>query len=372
MILLWMAGGPSQFETFDPKPDHENGGSTPVISTAVPGIQIAAGWENTARMMQDIALIRSMNNKEGNHQRATYQMHTGYVPSGSVKHPSFAACVAAQIAEPELDLPAVVSVGPTQGAGFLGVDFEPFVVAQPGNMPQNVAPSVSEERLRRRLGLFNQLEVEFAKRGATQVVENQRQLYAKASEMVLSDQIKAFDISAEPAELRSQYGDNQFGKGCLMARRLVEAGVTFVEVRSNGWDTHDDNFERIGTLAQQVDPGMGTLISDLKLRGLLERTVVVWMGEFGRTPRVNPRGGRDHYPRVFNAAIAGGGTRGGQVIGSSTNDGTAVADRPVTPADLFCSICRCLNIDPRHENISPLGRPMKIVDGGEVIGELFA
>jgi uncharacterized protein (DUF1501 family) len=156
-----------------------------------------------------------------------------------------------------------------------------------------------------------------------------------------------------------------------MARRLVEAGVTFVEVAMNGWDTHDNNFERTTTLAGQVDPAMGTLIADLKQRGMLDRTLVVWMGEFGRTPRINARTGRDHFPRAFNVALAGGGVKGGQVIGSSGDDGTEVADRPVSVADLFCSVCESLKVDPRTENISPLGRPLKIVDGGEVVKELF-
>jgi hypothetical protein len=372
MILLFMNGGPSQFETFDPKPRHENGGPTEAIATSVPGIQIAAGWEQTAKVMEEVALIRSMTNKEGNHQRAVYQLHTGYAPSGSVKHPSFAANIAKEIADTSLDLPAVVSVGRTEGAGFLGVEYEPFVVADPGRMPQNVASPVSDERLKQRLALFDRLEGEFALRGGAAAVENQRQLYRKASGLVLSEQTRAFDISEEPQELQDQYGDSDFGRGCLLARRLVETGVTFVEVRSTGWDTHDNNFDRTGELAQQVDPAMATLIGDLKQRGLLERTVVVWMGEFGRTPKVNPRGGRDHYPRSFNVALAGGGIKGGQVIGSTTDDGSAVKDRPVTVPDLFSSICRCLQVDPQRENISPLGRPMKIVDGGTVIDELFS
>lgn len=372
MILLWMAGGPSQLETFDPKPNHENGGETTAIPTSVPGIQIASGWEQTAKVMDDIALIRSMTNKEGNHQRATYQMHTGYVPSGSVKHPSFAACVAKEIGDPEAELPSVVSIGPTIGAGFLGVDYEPFVVNTPGSMPQNVAANVQDRRLTRRLGLMNRLEEDFADRGGRTVVENHRQLYGKASKLVLSPQTKTFDFADEPKSLQEQYGDSQFGRGCLLARRLVEQGVTFVEVRSGGWDTHQDVFEQTGRLSSQVDPAMATLITDLKQRGMLEKTVVVWMGEFGRTPRVNPRGGRDHYPRVFSVAMAGGGVRGGQVIGSSTADGTAVEDRPVAVGDLFASICQSLQVDPQAENISPLGRPMRIVDEGEVIDELFA
>lgn len=371
MILLWMAGGPSQLETFDPKPRHENGGPTQAIATSVPGIRIANGWERTAQVMNELAIIRSMTNKEGNHQRATYQMHTGYAPAGSVKHPSFAANVAQQIGDGSLDLPSVVSVGPTQGAGFLGVEYEPFVVQNPGQLPQNVASPVPHSRINRRLGLFHQLENEFARRGAEEAVENQRQLYEKAAGIVMSEQTRAFDISEEPQELRSAYGENQFGRGCLLARRLVETGVSFVEVRSNGWDTHTDHFDRVESLSAEVDPAMAALITDLKQRGLLERTVVVWMGEFGRTPRVSARGGRDHFPRAFNVALAGGGIRGGQVIGSTTADGMAIEDRPVTAPDLFSSLCRCLNIDPAHENISPLGRPLKIVDGGTAVDELF-
>jgi hypothetical protein len=371
MILLWMAGAPSQFETFDPKPDHENGGGTGAIKTSVPGIQIAEGWEQTAQVMDDLSIIRSMTNKEGNHQRATYQLHTGYIPTGSVKHPSFAACVAQQLRDPQLDLPSVVSVGATEGAAFLGVDYEPFVVQNPGQLPQNVGSPVGEQRLERRLALFNKLEANFAARGGKTVVENQKQLYDKAAGLVLSPQTKAFDISEEPAALRSEYGDTNFGKGCLLARRLVESGVTFVEVRMNGWDTHDDNFARTKTLAGEVDPAFAALIRDLKSRGMLDRTTVLWTGEFGRTPKVNARDGRDHYPRVFNSVIAGGGIRGGRVIGSSTADGSAVEDRPVSVPDLLCSLCHSLQMDARHENISPLGRPMKVVDGGETVQELF-
>ena len=371
MILLWMQGGPSQFETFDPKPGTDNGGPTEAISTAVPGIQVAAGWEKTAAQMQELALIRSMTNREGNHQRATYQLHTGYIPSGSVKHPSFASSVAKELATGGCELPSFVSIGPTIGAGFLGVDYEPFVVNNPGELPQNVATPVAERRYTRRLGLLDRLEGEFGRRGAEPVVTAHRQLYGKASQLVLSPETRAFDFRDEPTSLTSQYGSSQFGRGCLLARRLIEKGVTFVEVRSNGWDTHQNNFDRTRQLASQVDPAFGTLIADLKDRGLLERTVVAWMGEFGRTPRINPNTGRDHYPRVFNVALAGGGIRGGQTIGASTRDGSGVAQRPVSVGDLFTSICAALHVDPAHENISPLGRPMKIVDSGETIPELF-
>lgn len=371
MILLWMAGGPSQLETFDPKPGTENGGPTEAIQTAVPGIQIAQGWDATAKVMGDLALIRSLTNKEGNHQRATYQLHTGYVPSGSVKHPSLAANIAKELAPADLELPAVVSVGLTSGAGFLGVDYEPFVVREPGRMPDNVTAGVSSQRFRRQLELQTQLDAEFAKRVGAQPVANQRGIYERAARMIMGPSTKAFDIGGEPETVKRQYGETPFGRGCLLARRLVEAGVPCVEVRSNGWDTHQDNFNATGRLAGQVDPALAALIADLKQRGLLETTVVLWIGEFGRTPRINPRGGRDHYPRVFSAAIAGGGIRGGQVVGASTANGTSIAERPVTVNDLFTSVCKALQVDPTRERISPQGRPIKIVDGGEVVTELF-
>ncbi len=380
MILLWMNGAPSQFETFDPKPGHENGGETKAIDTAVPGIQIAHHWDNVAKVMNDIALIRSMTNKEGQHPRATYQLHTGYIPSSSVKYPSLGSNLAKMLGDPQHELPSVVAIGQAEGmgSGFLGVDFEPFVVDQPGQLPQNVAASANVDRFQRRLGLLSQVEKEFADRGGQVVATNHQQLYSKASKLVLSPQVKRFQFDDEPVAVQERYGNSEFGKGCLLARRMVESGVTFVEVTTRGagaggnWDTHQDNFARTATLSQQVDPGMAALIGDLKERGMLDRTLVVWMGEFGRTPKINPRGGRDHYPRVFNAAIAGCGTKGGQVIGASTKDGSAIDHDPVTVHDLFCTICKALEVDPAHANISPLGRPIKIVDGGKPVTKLFA
>ena len=183
--------------------------------------------------------------------------------------------------------------------------------------------------------------------------------------------MKAFDLGDEPQALREKYGDSQFGRGCLLARRLVEAGVTFVEVTLNGWDTHDNNFERVTTLSGQADPAFATLVEDLKERGRLDRTRIVWAGEFGRTPRVNPRNGRDHYPRVFNAAVAGGGVRGGQVIGASTSDGSGVDRDAVSIADLLTTVCKSMQVDARKENLSPLGRPIKIVDGGKPVAALL-
>lgn len=375
-ILLFMRGGPSQFETFDPKPGTATGGPTQAIATAVSGIQVAEHWPQVARALPDIALVRSLTNREGEHQRATYQLHTGYVPAGGVKHPSFGSLVAAELGPPGFDLPHFVSIGnrlATVGSGFLGTAYAPFVVADPQRMPANaeLPPGVAEGRFGRRLGLLDQLERDFAEAGGGPRVADHKQLYQSAAQMVLSPRLRAFDISQEKDAVRDRYGRTPFGQGCLLARRLVEQGVTFVEVESNGWDTHQDNFERVKSLSQSVDPAFAALVGDLKERGLLERTLVVWMGEFGRTPRINPNTGRDHYPRAFSMALAGAGIRGGQVIGETNRDGTDVKTRPVTVPDLFCTLCQALKINPRKENMSSIGRPIKIVDGGQPVQELF-
>jgi hypothetical protein len=380
-IVLWMQGGPSQFETFDPKPGTSTGGETKAIPTAVPGIQIAEHWPETAKVMNDLAIIRSMTNKEGNHQRASYQLHTGYVPSGSVKYPAFGSAVCSEIADTAFDLPHFVAIGGrTEGATFLGVEFDPFLVQDANRPPANVSlpQNMTDKRLTRRVGLLKKLEKDFAESGAKIVVEDHQALYDKASNMVLSPRVKAFDLSQESDSTRDKFGRSSFGQGCLLARRLVEVGVTYVEVGIAGrggagnWDTHQDNFTRIPALAKDIDPGFAALITDLKERGMLDTTLVVWMGEFGRTPRINPNAGRDHWPRSFNGILAGGGIRGGQVIGSTNADGTDIKDRPVAVPDLLCSLCHSLKIDPRKENTSPLGRPLKIVDGGSVVKELFA
>src|SRR6266851_1436578 len=325
-ILLFMTGGPSQFETFDPKPGTKTGGPTKSMPTTANGIHIAEGWDNVAKAMKDIALIRSMTNKEGAHPRAQYQLHTGYIPSGSVKYPTLGSIVASELGEPSFDLPHFVSIasgGPLMnpaniGSGFLGMSVAPFVVADPLKMPSNVElpKSVSDGRFVRRLGVLGELEEEFSQAGGGPRVEDHKVLYQNAARMVRSPRLKAFDVGQEPDGVRQRYGRTPFGHACLLARRLVEEGVTFVEVGSFGWDTHADNFNRVAQLRGSVDPAFGALVTDLKERGMLEKTLVIWMGEFGRTPRINEgRNGRDHFPRAFSAALAGGGVNGGQVIG---------------------------------------------------------
>jgi hypothetical protein len=375
-ILLFMRGGPSQFETFDPKPGTTNGGPTKDLATAASGVRIAEPWTNMAKMMKDVAIVRSMTSKEGEHQRATYQMHTGYVPTGSVKHPSLGSIVAKEIGKKDFDLPNFVSVGGRFGAigsGFLGMKVAPFVVANPAQMPNNVElPSgVGGRRFGKRINLLNDLEADFAQSGGGPRVEAHRALYGNASNMVLSPRLKAFDLAQESDKTRDRFGRSAFGQGCLLARRLVEAGVTFVEVELNGWDTHDDNFNRVKALSATCDPAFAALLGDLKERGRLDRTLVIWMGEFGRTPRINGRTGRDHYPRAFSVALAGAGIKGGQVLGGTSDNGAEVKERPVSVNDLFCTYYHALKINPHKENMSPLGRPMKLVEGGTAVKELF-
>jgi hypothetical protein len=374
-ILLFMNGGPSQLETFDPKPGTSSGGPTKGIPTSLPGAQVAEHWPKVAKQLGDIALIRSMTNKEGAHPRAVYQLKTGYLPSGAAKYPAFGAVVSKELAPADFDLPSFVSVGrrDTIGSGFLGMQFAPFTVQNPNQMPSNVElpGGVNEKRLNRRLSLLKDLETDFAEAGASHQVDGHRAVYQGAAQLVLSPRLKAFDLSQEKDAVRDRYGRTPFGQGCLLARRLVETGVTFVEVESDGWDTHQDNFEKVKTLAGPTDQGFAALVADLKERGMLEKTLVIWMGEFGRTPRINAQTGRDHFPRAFCAALAGGGIKGGRVIGSTSSDGMSIIDRPVSVPDLFTSFCHSLKINPRKENQGPLDRPIKIVDGGEFVKELF-
>jgi hypothetical protein len=373
-ILLWMQGGPSQFETFSPKPGHANGGETKAISTAVPGIEIGENLPETAKVMNELCLIRSMNSREGAHPRATYLMHTGYLPTASVKYPTLGSIVAHEIGDAASELPGFVRIGGGRfgdGAGLLGVDFDPLVMSSASRPPENTTVPTTTSRFNRRLGLLDRLEQDFAENGGAQEVADHRKVYDRAARMILSPQMKAFDVSKEPSSVRRLYGDSEFGRGCLLARRLVQAGVTFVEVSLGNWDTHQDNFTATKNLCGRLDQPFAALISDLKDQGMLDDTLVLWMGEFGRTPRINPRSGRDHYPRAFNMVLAGGGVKGGQVIGKTDRGGESVTDRPVSVNDMLRTVCFGLGIDADKENMSNIGRPIRIVDGGSPVEEVF-
>jgi hypothetical protein len=371
-ILLWMAGGPSQFETFDPKPGAETQGPTKAIATGVPGLQIAEHWARLAPLMKEVALIRSMTSSEGNHGRASYLLHTSYAPSGGITHPGIGSQVAQELGRAESDLPLVVSIsGPSVGPGFLGVKYAPFVITNPAQPPDNLPAPVPAARLRRRLGLLDELEAPLAATGAGPLVRDHRELYQQTARLITSPRTSAFRLDLEPGAVRDLYGASPFGQGCLMARRLIEAGVPFVEVQSSGWDTHGTELPALKKLIPPVDRGTAALLADLKMRGLLERTLVIWMGEFGRMPWINLTAGRDHYPQAFNLFLAGCGVQGGRVIGATDKKGVEVVERPVTVADLFCTFCQALDIDPRKEKDSDVGRPVKIVEKGRAVGEVF-
>jgi hypothetical protein len=402
-ILLWMAGGPSQLETFDPKPDHENGGPVKAIDTRVPGIRISEYLPRVARQMDEMAIVRSMSTKEGDHTRATYMMRTGYLPQGPVHYPTLGALVSKKLGGGDAELPNFVSIAPLKAispgafeAGFLGPQYAPLDVGQgqfPGAQVQDDAArqlqvenlgrpgDVSGEQFDARLALLGDMERDFSGGHPDAPPQSHHAAYEQAVRMMRSDARTAFRLELEPPALRDAYGRNGFGQGCLLARRLVERGVPFVEVSLNGvagnqffgWDTHANNFECVKKLTEVLDPAWATLISDLKSRGLLDSTLIVWMGEFGRTPRINGNQGRDHYPGAWSAVLAGGAIKGGQVVGRTGADGMRVEDRPVAVADLLATVCLSLGIDPMEQNMSNVGRPIRIVSpDAKSIRELLA
>lgn len=374
-ILLWMNGGPSHIDTFDPKPGAATGGPFKAIPTRAPGVVVCEHLPNLAEQAHRLAILRSMTSREGNHQRAQYLMHTGYAPTPTLAHPSIGAWANHEIGDPQADLPNFVSIsGPSIGAGFLGVQYGPFVVQNPSEPLQNVAyaRSVNAGRFARRRAALEMLESQFAAETGDVKVEGRRAAYAKAIRMMHSPRLKAFELTDEPAAVKAAYGDTPFGRGCLMARRLVEAGVKFVEVVLDGWDTHQNNFERSRRLMQTFDPAMATLLKELDERRLLDSTLVLWMGEFGRTPRINANEGRDHFPQAWNAVMAGGGVRGGTAYGQTDEQGAKVVDRPVAVPDFFATVATLLGMNPSKTLMTPVGRPISLTEKGTPIRELIA
>ena len=403
-ILLWMTGGPSQLDTFDLKPGHAHGGPFKAIETSVPGIRISEHLPKVARQMEHLALVRSMSTKEGDHGRATFLLRTGYVPQGPIHYPSLGSLVAREFERDDAELPGFVSIAPYRflnpaayGPGFLGPQYAPLVVGeegarqvQPGGKYDasalkvgdlKPADGVDREQADARLGLLDDLSRDFLAGHPGAAPLSHRSAYDRAVRMMRSKAAQAFDLDDEPEALRDAYGRNAFGQGCLLARRLVERGVPFVEVALSGvegnqgfaWDTHQQNFESVKKLSGVLDPGWATLIEDLKTRGRLDSTLIVWMGEFGRTPKINNNVGRDHFPGAWTTVLAGGGIKGGQAIGRTSGDGMKVDDRPVTVPDLMVTICKALGIDPTKQNLSDVGRPIRIADpGGRPLTEALA
>jgi hypothetical protein len=392
-ILLWMSGGPSQTDTFDLKPGHQNGGPYKEIATSAPSMRISEHLPKIARHGHDMAIIRSMSTKEGDHGQATFLMHTGYRPQGPVDYPTLGSLVARELGNETSELPSFVSIAPFRSfspaafsSGFLGPQYAPLVVGemnfQPGGQGQvnyeqtlkvqdlATPRDVTARQADARIDLLRGLERDFVSQHPGVAPLSHQTAYERAVRLMHSAASKAFNLEEEPDVLRDAYGRNQFGQGCLLARRLVERGVPFVEVTLGGtapgevfgWDTHGQNFETVKRLSQVLDPAWGTLMTDLKARGLLESTLIVWMGEFGRTPKINPQRGRDHFPNAWSTALAGGGIKGGRVVGRTSPDGNTVVERPVGVSDFLATVCLALGIDPLKQNNSNVGRPIRIVD----------
>jgi hypothetical protein len=396
-ILLWMNGGPSQMDTFDMKPGHANGGSFKEIATSVPGIKISEHLPKVAALANHMAILRSMTSKEGDHGRATYLLRNGYLPQPPVRYPTLGSLVAKELGDPAAELPSFVSIAPFRNfnpaaysPGFLGSQYAPLFVGESrtpnadSNAPDEdlkvadlASPqSVTGETLNERVGLLNWLNDRFVDTHAGPPAIGYKMAYERAVKLMRSEAAKAFDLDAEPKEVRDAYGRNKFGQGCLLARRLVERGVPFVEVTHGGlgavgWDTHADNFTTVKDLSGTLDLAWATLMTELESRGLLASTLIVWMGEFGRTPKINENTGRDHYPNAWSTVLAGGGIRGGQVVGRTSADGMTVEDRPVSVPDLLATACTALGIDPTKQNISNVARPIRVVDpSGAPIAEI--
>lgn len=368
-ILLWMAGGPSQLDTFDLKPSTENGGPFQEVATSVPGVRICEHLPKVARQMHRLALIRSVQNKEGDHGRATAHLQTGYLPQGPIRFPSLGSTVSHELGDLQADLPGFVSIlprgafaQPAVAAGFLGPSYAPLVVeAANGTLRVEDLPG-GHARRREQLRLLRELEAPFLDSRPGPGAASHVTAYDRAERLGAVEAADAFDLEGESATLREQYGRGSFGQGCLLARRLIERGVPFVQVTLDGWDTHDNNFERVGSLCNVLDPAWSALLDDLYTRGLLDTTLVVWLGEFGRTPGINPRVGRDHYPSAWSAVLGGGGIVGGSLVGRTSADGFAVEERPVLVPDLMATIYLALGLDHRKQNMSNVGRPIRLAD----------
>ena len=374
-ILLWMGGGPSTMDIWDLKPGAPTGGEFKQISTSADGVAISEHMPLMAKQMHHMAIVRSMSTREADHMRGRYYMHTGYVPNPNVEHPGYGSVIAHELADQVagLEIPPFVSVGGgSVGAGFLGMTWAPFVVDSNGNV-RNLDGGIDRSRIDQRLKMLSAIEDKFIgeKRGSS--AEEHRRVVEKTTRLMSSSQMEAFKVSAEPPEMLEKYGANAFGRGCLMARRLVERGVPFVEVDLGGWDNHADIF---ATLRDQklpvLDQAMSALVGDLADRGMLDDTVVMWMGEFSRTPSINGDGGRDHWARSWSTVVGGGGFKRGIVVGETSGDGREVVTEPYTSQDLMASVLKSLGISLETTFTAKNGRPMKIANSGKVIKELFA
>lgn len=373
-ILLWMGGGPSTIDLWDLKPGSPTGGPFKPINTNADGIQICEHLPMIAKNMDKLSIVRSMSTREADHTRGRYYMHTGYVPSPTVDYPSYGSVISHELIDqmPELEIPPFVSVGGgSVGPGFLGMSYAPFVVDSNGNI-RDLNMGIDPTRLSQRLEMLAAIENKFIgeKRGGSALDHNK--VLDKTVKLMTSKQMEAFKVSKEPEEVRERYGNTGFGRGCLMARRLVEMGVPFIEVDLGGWDNHAGIFTTLeNQKLPELDKAMSALVEDLNDRGLLQDTAIIWMGEFGRTPNINGNGGRDHWARSWSVVVGGAGFKGGVVVGATNDDGKEIITEPYSSQDLMASVLSSLDISLETTFTSKNGRPMKIANSGKVIKELF-
>ncbi len=385
-ILLWMNGGPSTIDMWDLKVGHANGGPFTEINTKAPGLRISEHLPKLAMQGDQLAVLRGMATKEGDHARGTYLMRTGQLPGAAgIQYPSVGALVSKELGNPDAELPNFVSIAPQRffsqeafGPGFLGPVHAPLIVGENRSFNNNVQGAALDEALKVsdlerpktidndsagvRLDLLREMQEDFASLRPGQMAKSHTAAYDRAIRLMQSEGAKVFDLTSEKDNIRDKYGRNLFGQGCLLARRLVEKGVPFVEVSLGNWDTHGNNFPQVQTLCGALDAAWASLMEDLKDRGLLETTTIVWMGEFGRTPKINGGKGRDHFPNAWSTVLAGGGIKGGQAIGKTSQDGTTVEERPTTTLDMLATLCQALGIDYEKTNPSNVGRPIRLVD----------
>ncbi len=373
VILFWNGGGMSHLDTWDPKPGRPVQGEFSPIKTSVPGIEISEIFPTFAKQMQHVALIRSIAGTQGAHARASYNMLTSYLP-GPIVNPGFGSIVVHE-RKSDSDLPPYISIsGQAPQASYLGQACQAYYVASPGDQdPYLSFPSgIAEVRGNKRLDVLAKFNKRFGvKKNNDDRLGSTQTAIDDAVKLMRSPALEAFDLTKAPQSTLDRYGDTAFGRGALLARRLVEKGVSFVQVNRGGFDTHSNNFPAMENHGLTMDPALGSLIEDLAQSGMLERTLVLMVSEFGRTPKINTNAGRDHWSKCFSCFMAGGGIRGGQVIGASDEDGMSPHERPVNVPDLHASVCHALGIDHNKEVMTPLQRPFKLVDQGEIVKELF-
>lgn len=377
-ILIFLEGGPSQIDTFDPKPGAPTAGPFDAIDTKLAGVKFAQHVPRLAAMADKLAIIRSLNSVEGDHERAQSLMHTGYRPNPRLQYPALGSTIAWQRTDAAVDSPAYVSIGAKFDAGILGPQFGPFLIEDVNNpAPSLVLPEgFSNERIKRRLTALQAFNSKFGQRFESPLGNDLTELTRRADRMRNSPVFQPYDPAAAEPELFEKYGsgvnDGFLARACLTARRLVESGVKFVEIQYGGWDTHQDNFNQVQNLSASLDAGLSTLIEDLQERGLLDTTLVVCVGEFGRTPAINGGNGRDHFPDVFSALAAGGGLRVGQVLGQSSEDGSQIQDHPVSVQDFHATIFAAMGLDIKKDYFAPDGRLLKLTNNGQPVAELLS